>query len=182
MSHSSSFSVSSPDLSSIPPEYHDLGKVFSKERAISLPPHRPYDCSTDLIQIAVQYTCNLSHPEREAMESYIRDSFAAGLIRPSSSPLGVGFFFVSEKNKALRSCSMYDITIKNHYPLLLIYPSFEPLIQAAIFTKLDLRNAYHLVRIRERDKWKTAFKTPLGHFEYLVMPLVAQMLQLFSRP
>ena len=33
----------------------------------------------------------------------------------------------------------------------------------------DLRNAYHLVLIREGDKWKTAFNTPLGHFQYLVM-------------
>jgi len=37
-----------------------------------------------------------------------------------------------------------------------------------VFSKLDLRNAYHLVRIRDGDEWKTA--TPLGHFEYLVMP------------
>ncbi|KAI3356909.1 hypothetical protein L3Q82_003555 [Scortum barcoo] len=41
---------------------------------------------------------------------------------------------------------------------------------ATIFTKLDLCNAYHLVRIREGDEWKTAFNTPLGHFEYMVMP------------
>ncbi|KAI3373742.1 hypothetical protein L3Q82_022329, partial [Scortum barcoo] len=40
---------------------------------------------------------------------------------------------------------------------------------ATIFTKLDLRNAYHLVRIREGDKWKMAFNTSLGHFEYLVI-------------
>ncbi len=36
--------------------------------------------------------------------------------------------------------------------------------------KLDLRNAYHLVRIREGDEWKTAFNTPRGHFEYRVLP------------
>lgn len=39
-----------------------------------------------------------------------------------------------------------------------------------IFSKLDLRNAYNLVRIRECDEWKTAFNTHLGHFKYLVMP------------
>lgn len=33
-----------------------------------------------------------------------------------------------------------------------------------------MHSAYHLVRIKEGDEWKTAFNTPLGHFEYLVMP------------
>uniref|UniRef100_A0A4W5N0X4 ribonuclease H n=1 Tax=Hucho hucho TaxID=62062 RepID=A0A4W5N0X4_9TELE len=48
--------------------------------------------------------------------------------------------------------------------------AFERLQGASIFTKLDLRNAYHLVRIKKGDEWKTAFNTPRGHFEYLVMP------------
>ncbi|CAJ0964372.1 unnamed protein product [Ranitomeya imitator] len=41
---------------------------------------------------------------------------------------------------------------------------------ASWFTKIDLRGAYNLVRIKQGDEWKTAFNTPEGHFEYLVMP------------
>lgn len=35
---------------------------------------------------------------------------------------------------------------------------------------LIYKNAYHLVHIRGNVEWKTAFDTPLGHFEFLVMP------------
>ena len=157
--------------------YHDLRLVFSKETALSLPPHRPYDCPIDLFPGAPLPTSrlyNLSCPEKEAMELYITDSVAAGIIRPSSSPVGAGFFFFNKKDKSLRPCidfrGLNNITVKNKYPLPLLTPAFEPLQGAALFTKVDLRNAYHLVRIRQGDEWKTAFNSPLGHFEYLVMP------------
>ena len=48
--------------------------------------------------------------------------------------------------------------------------AFDMLQGATVFTKLDLKNAYHFVRIREGNEWKTAFNTPTGHWEYLVMP------------
>lgn len=67
-------------------------------------------------------------------------------------------------------CGLNQITVKNKYPLPLLTAAFEPIQGATMFTKLDLRNAYHLIRIREGDDYKTTFKTPLGHFEYLVMP------------
>lgn len=174
---SSSSSSSSPDLSGVPPEYHDFCQVFSKARATSLPPHRPYDCAIDLLPGTSPpkgRLYSLSEPMRKVMETYINDSLAAGIIRPSSSPAGAGFFFVEKKDKTLRPCIDYrglnDITIKNRYPLPLISTAFELLQGATIFSKLDLRNAYHLVRIREGDEWKTAFNTPTGHYEYLVMP------------
>lgn len=55
-----------------------------------------------------------------------------------------------------------------HLPLL--DAVFTPLQRVLVFTKLDLRNAYHFIRIRQGDEWKTAFNTPIGHFEYFVMP------------
>ncbi|KAL0177380.1 hypothetical protein M9458_026274, partial [Cirrhinus mrigala] len=165
------------DLCNVPAEYLDLKEVFSKSRAASLPPHRPYYCAIELLPGTSPpkgKLYSLSIPEREAMEKYISDSLAAGFIRPSSSPAGAGFFFVGKKDGSLRPCIDYrglnNITVKNTYPLPLISSAFERLQGASIFTKLDLRNAYHLVRIRRGDEWKTAFNTPRGHFEYLVMP------------
>jgi hypothetical protein len=39
-----------------------------------------------------------------------------------------------------------------------------------VFTKLNLRDAYYRLWIKEGDEWKTAFKTRYGLFEYIVMP------------
>lgn len=108
------------------------------------------------------------------MEIYINKSLDAGIICPSSSPLGAGLFFVAKKDKTLCPCKdlrgLNNITVKNKNPLPLISSALEPLQSATMFSKLDIRNAYHLVRKKEGDEWKTAFSTPFGRFEYLVMP------------
>ncbi|KAK3509828.1 hypothetical protein QTP70_012502 [Hemibagrus guttatus] len=171
-------SQESLDLSQVPIQYHHLKAVFSKKKATSLPPHRPYDCAIELLPGTCPpqrpYILIVPPPECTAMDKYINESLAAGIIRPSTSPAGAGFFFVSKKDGGLRPCIDYrglnKITLRNRYPLPLMATAFEILQEASIFTKLDLRNAYHLVRIRQGDEWKTAFNTPTGHYEYLVMP------------
>ena len=56
------------------------------------------------------------------------------------------------------------------YPLPLIASAIESMYGVRVFTKLYLRSAYNLVRIREGDEWETAFSTTSGHYESLVMP------------
>jgi hypothetical protein len=62
------------------------------------------------------------------------------------------------------------LTVKNRYPLPLISETMDRLGGAKIFTQLDLRDAYHRMRIRAGDEWKTAWRSRYGHFEYQVMP------------
>lgn len=92
----------------------------------------------------------------EAMHKYLSEASTAGIIRPSSSSAGMGFFFAKKKDGTLLPCIDYrglnNIMVKNHYLLPLMTAAFEQLCGATVFTKLDLQNAYHLVLIRERDE------------------------------
>jgi hypothetical protein len=60
--------------------------------------------------------------------------------------------------------------VKNHYPLPLIFGLLNQLGQAKTYIRINLQGAYNLVCIKEGDKWKIAFKTSYGYFEYNVMP------------
>ena len=112
--------------------------------------------------------------ELEMLKIYIKANLASGFIRPSKSPTGTPILFVRKKDGSLCLCVDYrelnNLTIKNRYPLPLIGKSLDRLSCAKRFTQLDLTNAYHRMRIREGDEWKTAFRTRYGHFEYQVMP------------
>ncbi|KAL0150500.1 hypothetical protein M9458_054317 [Cirrhinus mrigala] len=166
-----------PDIPGLPEEYSDLSEAFSKVKASQLPPHRSSDCSVELLPGTTPPRGRifpLSQPESEAMKTYIEEELEKGFIRPSTSPASAGFFFVKKKDGGLRPCIDYrglnDITVKFRYPLPLVPAALEQLRQAKYFTKLNLRSAYNLIRIKEGDEWKTAFSTSTGHYEYLVMP------------
>jgi hypothetical protein len=60
--------------------------------------------------------------------------------------------------------------VKNCYPLPLILRLWDQLAGVQWFIQLDLPTVYAYIRIKKGDKWKTAFRTPYRHFEYLVMP------------
>ncbi|KAK3526444.1 hypothetical protein QTP70_025477 [Hemibagrus guttatus] len=161
----------------IPACYSRFSDVFCPREASKLPPHRPWDCAIDLIPgepVPRGKIYSLSIPEEKAMEEYINEALSQGYIRPSTSPAASSFFFVAKKDGCLRPCIDYralnKITIKFRYPLPLVPLALEHLRGATVFTKLGLRSAYNLIRIREGDEWKTAFVTPTGHYEYLVMP------------
>ena len=62
------------------------------------------------------------------------------------------------------------ITTKDQYPLTRIEETLNQIRWAKYFTRLDLRSAYTLIRIKKGDEWKNAFRTRYGLYEFLVMP------------
>jgi hypothetical protein len=166
-----------PDLSGIPAEYHDYADVFSKSKAQILAPHRPYDLKIELedgSEPPPGRIYSLSPSELQSLREFIDEHLALGFIRPSASPHGAPVLFVKKKDGSLRLCVDYrglnKISRKDRYPLPLISDLLDSPGKARIYTKIDLRHAYHLVRIGEGDEWKTTFRTRYGSFEWLVMP------------
>ncbi|KAK3535400.1 hypothetical protein QTP70_012829 [Hemibagrus guttatus] len=150
-------SVESPECKpvTIPSCYQELQEVFSKTKATQLPPHRPWDCAIDLLPNAMppkSKSYPLSRPETQAMEDYIEEALSSGFIRPSTSPAAAGFFFVEKKDGGLCLCIDYrglnNVSVKFRYPLPLVPAALEQLREAKIYTKLDLRSAYNLIRIK----------------------------------
>jgi hypothetical protein len=165
------------DESELRQEYQDFADVFSEEEASTLASHGPQDLAIELqpgTQPPHQPLYNLSETELQYLRKYLDEYLQRGWIRRSKSPAGAPILFAKKKDGGLRLCVDYrglnKITIRDRHPLPLITESLERLAKARFYTKLDIRDAYHRIRIKEGDEWKTAFKTRYGHFKYIVMP------------
>ncbi|KAI1003433.1 hypothetical protein K3495_g4771 [Podosphaera aphanis] len=97
-----------------------------------------------------------------------------GFIEPSTSSFASPVLFVKKPGGGLCFCVDYRalnaITRKNVHPLPRIDDSLRQLLDAKIFTRLDLRGAYNQIRIKPGDEPKTAFRTRSGLYQYKVMP------------
>ena len=62
------------------------------------------------------------------------------------------------------------MTILNKYPLPLRDVLRDRVAGAKVFTKLDLKDGYHHIRMRKGDEHKTAFRTRYGQYQYKVIP------------
>ena len=108
------------------------------------------------------------------LENQIQELLDKGWIRPSASPWGSPVLFVPKKDGSWRMCIDYralnKVTVKNGWPLPRIEELFDKLSKATVFSSIDLAQGYHQFPIAEQDIPKTAFKSPMGLYEYTVLP------------
>ncbi|KAK8930623.1 hypothetical protein KSP39_PZI016616 [Platanthera zijinensis] len=163
------------DISMIP-VVCEFQELFPEELA-GLPPKREIEFEINLEQRArpvAKTPYRMAPKELAELKVQLQELIDKNFIRPSSSPWGAPVLFVKKKEGTLRLCVDYrelnKLTVKNKYPLSRIEDLFDQLVNARVFSKLDLRSGYHQLRIKEEDIFKTAFSTRYDHFEFLVMP------------
>ncbi|XP_071900882.1 uncharacterized protein [Coffea arabica] len=154
-------------------EYPD---VFPDE-LVTLPPEREIEFKIDLLPGASPISktpYRMAPAELKELKLQLQDLLERGFIRESGSPWGAPVLFVKKKDGTLRLCIDYrglnNMTIKNKYPLPHIDELFDQLQGAVVFSKLDLRQGYYQLLIKQEDVPKTAFNSRYGHFEFAVMP------------
>src|SRR5258708_226647 len=164
-------------LDSIPAKYHKFCDIFSGEKAGTLAPHRHYDLQINVEEGAKPVhrpIYSLSPLELVALREFLKEHTRNGFIHPSKSPWGSPILFVKKKDGSLRLCvdfcALNRVTEKDRYPLPLISDLLTSPAPARIYSKIDLKHAYHLVHIAEGDKPKTVFHTRYGSYEWRVMP------------
>jgi len=82
----------------------------------------------------------------------------------------VSVTLVPKMDETLRMCidcmTLNNITIKYKNPIPRLEDPLDELHGACVFSKIDLKNDYHQIRIREENEWKTTFKTKYGLHEW----------------
>ena len=161
----------------IPAKYHHHLSVFSEEASHRFPKPCIWDHAIKLKLGALSSipgkVYQLTQDEQKALLKFVREQQAKGYIWPSKSPYAVLFFFIKKKDGKLQPVQDYrrlnKWTIKNHYPLPLIFKLIAHVQNAKKFTKVDIRWGYNNVCIKKGDKHKAAFITNQGLFKPTVM-------------
>lgn len=183
---SSIASVMASYISKIPERFRMFAPLASPEMAQRLPDHQPWDHVIDIIgdeKLPWGPIYPMSPLEKKILRKWLDQMLQEGKIRESKSSCSSPIFFV-DKDASMEKAATRDPenlrpvvdyrkinerTVKNRHPLPLITELQDALFGSIIFTKIDLKSGFNLIRMKKGHEWKTAFRTCYGLFEFNVM-------------
>ena len=147
----------------------DVGMVNDHEAYVKLSEHKfiyrkPYKCSL---------------VDQKEIESQISALLKAGLIEESTSPFAAPVTLAVKKQgdgsvKKNRLCIDYSalnqIVIPESQPFPLIGDLIAKARDCQWYSVLDINSAFWSVPLRKKDKYKTAFVTSTGHYNWKCLP------------
>ena len=146
----------------IPPNTHAKGFECNIELA---PGVRPVNIK--------QY--RLTPLEKEELLARIQEFILKGWIEPSSSSWSSSVLFVPKPNGKLRFCvdfrHLNARTVPNSGPIPNQGELLDSLHGAKVFSALDLASGFYQLGLDKDSKPLTAFPTPMGLYQWCVMPM-----------
>jgi hypothetical protein len=154
--------------------------MFSKKASNQLPLYRTYnhkiqlenaDSLNDIRYSPLYY---YSAVKLEEVKWYIIKNLDKGFINTSQTPFVSSILFVKKKDGNLQFCINYrklnNLTYKDQYLLPLISKTLARITRAKIFTKLDIRQAFHRIRISPESEELMTFWTRYKAYKCKVLP------------
>jgi transposase InsO family protein len=159
----------------LPEQYHQYMEIFAP-KYFRLPEHGPYDLAINLKEgkeLPRQKQRPMSREENLETIRQTREWIRLGRVQESRSKSAVPVLFVPKEDGSKRMCidlrPVNAATIRDENKAPLQEQVKDRLLGAKYITRLDIRDGYHRLRIKEGDEWKTAFITPIGLYEFKVV-------------
>jgi hypothetical protein len=116
----------------------------------------------------------MNRDELLVFRKILTDLLDKEFIQVSNSAAAAPVLLAHKPGEGVRFCVNYralnKITIKNRYSFPLISETLRNIAKAKWYTKLDIIAAFYQMRIAKEEKWKIAFRTRFGLYEWNVMP------------
>lgn len=114
---------------------------------------------------------------KQAWETLIQEHLAAGRIRPSNSAHASPAFLIPKADPTALPRWVNDYrtlnanTVLDSHPLPRVDDVLADCAKGKIWSKMDMTNSFFQTRMHPDDVHLTAVTTPLGLYEWLVMPM-----------
>ena len=164
-------------LETLPKPYWQYKELFEEKKDKMLAPRRTFNLAINFKERAEPLWGPIdlmSAHQLSELHKYLKNRLAEGKIADSESPYMAPIVFVLKPDGSLGLCvdsrNLHKLPILNKYQLPLMDELRDRITGAKVFTKLELKDGYHLIRMRNVDEHNTAPRTRYGHSEYKLLP------------
>ena len=160
-------------------EYHDFLDVFSKDISDTLRPYGKYDHRIELLKdkdlgnLGHSAFRGMSVPQLEFVKNFLEEHLKKRFIEASSASCSSPILLAKKPKRGIRFCVDYRklnlLTKKDAYPLPLIVETMARLKKAIVFTRIDIRQAFHNLQMAIKSEDATTFASQFGAYKWKVM-------------
>ena len=154
-------------------EYHEFLDVFLKKTSDTLSPHSKYDYQICLVKSYKNHGNSpfnkMSEPKLQFVKKFLEKHLKKGFIKASSALCSLQIMLAAKPRGDIRFYVDYrclnKFTKKDAYPIPLIEETLAQLKNAKVFTKIDIQQAFHKLKMAANLEDLTTFASWFGAFK-----------------